>query len=174
MRQKITYTLLAIASLALVFAEMKIGYIDSNRIMTEYDQVRQIQAELEKEQRKIEAEFNDLLVQLDSLKQDFERQRLLMSENRREEKKNEILRAEAEAQEFQLKKVGPEGEIYRKQAQLLNPILEDINKIISNIGAEKGYDYILDAVSGSIVYAIDSHDLTDAVLEQLKGTTEED
>ena len=134
MRKILTISLLAIVMMSFTFANMKIGYIDSNRIMSEYDKVRQVQAELEKEQRKIEAEFNNLLIQLDSLKQDFERQRLLMSEIRREEKKNEILRAESEAQEFQLKKVGPEGEIYRKQTQLLNPILEDINKIISDIG----------------------------------------
>ena len=47
------------------------------------------QADLEKEQRRLESEFNELVFGLDSLKQDYDRQRLLMSENRRTEKENE-------------------------------------------------------------------------------------
>ena len=62
-----------------LFAEMKLGYIDSNRIMSEFENVRDIQVELEKEQRKLEAEYNGMISQLDSLKQVFEKQRLLMS-----------------------------------------------------------------------------------------------
>ena len=108
----------------MLFGEMKLGYIDSNRIMSEFDDVRDIQVELEKEQRKLESEYNGMINQLDSLKQVFERQRLLMSDSRREEKQNELVNMERNIQEFQLKKFGPEGEIFRKQSQLLAPVLE--------------------------------------------------
>ena len=40
--------------------------------------------------------------------------------------------------------------------------------------AQRGYDYVFDAVSGAIVYALDSHDLTDAVLKELKKNSESD
>ena len=64
-------------------AELKIGYIDSQKIMSSFEPVRQVQIKLEKEQRKLENEMNTLMTHLDSLTQDYERQRLLMSENRR-------------------------------------------------------------------------------------------
>tara|TARA_B100001115_G_scaffold48263_1_gene35727 strand:- start:37 stop:552 length:516 start_codon:yes stop_codon:yes gene_type:complete len=153
-----------------LFAEMKLGYIDSNRIMSEFENVRDIQVELEKEQRKLEAEYNGMISQLDSLKQVFEKQRLLMSENRRKEKENELINMERNIQEFQMKKFGPEGEIFRKQSQLLAPILEEVDAAIKVVAAQRGYDYVFDAVSGAIVYALEAHDLTDQVLKELKNS----
>tara|TARA_Y100001968_G_scaffold35859_1_gene27477 strand:- start:1073 stop:1648 length:576 start_codon:yes stop_codon:yes gene_type:complete len=158
----------------MLFGEMKLGYIDSNRIMTESEDVRDIQVELEKEQRKLESEYNGMINQLDSLKQVFDRQRLLMSDSRREEKQNELINMERNIQEFQMKKFGPEGEIFRKQSQLLAPVLEEVDAAIKVVAAQRGYDYVFDAVSGAIVYALDSHDLTDAVLKELKKNSDSD
>jgi len=157
-----------------LFAEMKLGYIDSNRIMSEFDDVRDIQVELEKEQRKLESEYNGMISQLDSLKQVFERQRLLMSDSRREEKQNELINIERNIQEFQLKKFGPEGEIFRKQSQLLAPVLEEVDAAIKVVASQRGYDYVFDAVSGAIVYALDAHDLTEQVLKELKKDSNSD
>ena len=88
---KITkYFVLSSVLLSFIQAEIKIGYVDSNEIMSKFEEVRQVQVDLEKEQRRLESDFNSLVAQLDSLQQDYERQRLLMSETRRQEKENEI------------------------------------------------------------------------------------
>ena len=158
----------------MLFGEMKLGYIDSNRIMSEFEDVRDIQVELEKEQRKLESQYNGMINQLDSLKQVFERQRLLMSDSRRDEKQNELINMERNIQEFQLKKFGPEGEIFRKQSQLLAPVLEEVDAAIKIVAAQRGYDYVFDAVSGAIVYALDAHDLTEQVLKELKKDSKTD
>ena len=152
-------------------AEIKIGYVDSNEIMSKFEEVRQVQVDLEKEQRRLESEFNNLVGQLDSLQQDYERQRLLMSEMRRQEKENEIINMKKSAEEFQLKKFGPEGEIYRKQNELLKPVLKKIDDAIQKVGSEQGYDFILDAMSGALLYALDSHNLTEDVMDELSKAT---
>ena len=157
-----------------LFADIKIGYIDSNRIMAEFEDVRNVQVELEKEQRKLQAEYDGMVNQLDSLAQAFERQRLLMSDSRREQQQNEMLQMERDIQEFQLKKFGPEGEIYRKQSQLLAPVLEVVDAAIKAVAGQRGYDYVFDAVSGAIVYALDAHDLTEQVLKELKEDSNSD
>ena len=87
--------------LSCILAEIKIGYVDSNEIMSNFEEVRQVQINLEKEQRRLEGDLNNLVGRLDSLKQDYERQRLLMSENRRNEKENEITNMEKSIQKFQ-------------------------------------------------------------------------
>ena len=154
-----------------VFAELKIGYIDSNEIMSSFEEVKQVQVNLEKVQRRLENEMNDLMAQLDSLNQDYERQRLLMSENRRQEKEKELRKLEENIQKFQMEKFGPDGEIYRQQNILLKPVLEKIDAAIKNVGSEQSYDFILDAVSGALLYALDSHNLTEDVLEELAKIT---
>ena len=159
--------ILTLVLVSFVLAEIKIGYVDSNEIMNSFEEVRQVQVDLEKEQRRLEGDFNNLVSRLDSLKQDYERQRLLMSETRRNEKENEITNMEQSIQKFQLDKFGPEGEIYRKQNQLLKPVLGKIDAAIQQVGSDRGYDYILDAMSGALLYALDSHNLTEDVLEEL-------
>ena len=169
---KITkYTILILALASFVFADVKIGYVDSNEIMNNFDEVRQVQADLEKEQRRLESEFNELVFGLDSLKQDYDRQRLLMSDTRRNEKENEIANKEKSVQKFQLDKFGPEGEIYRIQNELLKPVLAKIDAAIQKVGSERGYDFILDAMSGALLYALDSHNLTEDVMDELAKAT---
>jgi len=169
---KITkYTILTLALASLAFADVKIGYVDSNEIMNNFDEVRQVQADLEKEQRRLESEFNELVFGLDSLKQDYDRQRLLMSDTRRNEKENEIANKEKSVQKFQLDKFGPEGEIYRIQNELLKPVLAKIDAAIQKVGSERGYDFILDAMSGALLYALDSHNLTEDVMDELAKAT---
>jgi len=169
---KITkYLVLSLVLLNFVLAEIKIGYVDSNEIMSNFEEVRQVQVDLEKEQRRLEGDFNDLVKRLDSLKQDYERQRLLMSEARRNEKEKEVSNMEISVQKFQLDKFGPEGEIYRKQNQLLKPVLGKIDAAIQQVGSDRGYDYILDAMSGALLYALDSHNLTEAVMDELSKAT---
>ena len=154
-----------------VFADVKIGYIDSNEIMTKFEEVRQVQVSLEKEQRKFQAEMENLIQQLDRLKQEYDRQRLLMSDSRRQEKEQELVRSEQKIQKFQMDKFGPEGEIYRKQNQLLKPVLAKVDEAIQSVGKRQQYDYIMDAVGGAIVYALDSNNLTEDVIEELRKST---
>jgi outer membrane protein len=171
-KMKITiYTILTLALASFALADVKIGYVDSNEIMNNFDEVRQVQADLEKEQRRLESEFNELVFGLDSLKQDYDRQRLLMSDTRRNEKENEIANKEKVVQKFQLDKFGPEGEIYRIQNELLKPVLAKIDAAIQKVGSERGYDFILDAMSGALLYALDSHNLTEDVMDELAKTT---
>ena len=167
----IKYFILSLILFSYVLAEIKIGYVDSNEIMSNFEEVRQVQVNLEKEQRRLEGDFNNLVIRLDSLKQDYERQRLLMSESRRNEKENENTNMEKSIQKFQLDKFGPEGEIYKKQNQLLKPVLGKIDAAIHQVGSDRGYDFILDAMSGALLYALDSHNLTEAVMDELSKAT---
>ena len=150
------------------FSETKIGYIDSQIIMSEYEDVRQVQVELEKEQKRLQTVYEKKLVSLDSLKIAYQTGSIILSEQKKIQMENNIRQKEQEIQQWQLQYFGPEGELYKLQNQLLAPILNTIDSVIKKIGEERSYDYIFDAVQGSIVYALDSHNLTQEVLDELK------
>ena len=172
MNMKYIYVYAIIVFGVLLSADMKIGYIDSNRIMQELDEVREVRVELEKEQRKMESDMQLMIGRRDSLVQAYELQKiLLVDENKRIEKEREIQMLEQSIERFQMEKFGPNGgEIYKLQNQLLAPVLSKIDAAIQKIGKERGYDYIMDAVSGALVYAIESHDLTDEVIDELRNS----
>ena len=153
---------------SVVLCDTKIGYIDSQIIMSEYEDVRQVQVELEKEQKKLQTVYEKKIVSLDSLKTAYQTGSIILSEQKKIQMENDMRVKEQEIQQWQLEYFGPEGELYKLQNELLAPILNKIDKVIRKIGESREYDYIFDAVQGSIVYALDSHNLTQDVLNELK------
>ncbi|MQY63431.1 MAG: hypothetical protein GH143_03885 [Calditrichaeota bacterium] len=115
--------------------QIKIGYIDSNRIMQEYEEVRDAQAKLEKETRRLQVEYNTYVERLDSLNREFERLRSKLSNEKIREKEQELQSLYQTTQAFQQAKFGPEGELYRYQAQLMAPVLDKVDAAVKRIGA---------------------------------------
>ena len=159
---------MAILLFSVLLAETKIGYIDSQVIMTQYEDVKQVQVELEKEQKRLESLYTKKMASYDSLRQALETSRIILSNDKVKAMEENLLNKQKEIEQFQLKYFGPQGELYKMQETLLQPILEVIDTAIQNTGKEKGYDYIFDAVAGSIVYALDAYNLTQHILDELK------
>ncbi|MFH1214637.1 MAG: OmpH family outer membrane protein [Candidatus Neomarinimicrobiota bacterium] len=151
-------------------AQIKVGYVNSDRILGEYDEAKEAQSKLDIEAKKLEDEYRGMLAKLDSLQKDYERQKMMMSETRRKTKEAEVAQLQESIQKYQVEKLGPEGEIYKKQAELVSPILEKVKKVIEKVGKDNKYDYIFDTVQGNILYAEPAHDLTDKVIYELKRT----
>lgn len=150
-----------------VFAQ-KLGYINSETILSEFEEFREAQSKLEVEGRRIEAEYYAMAGRLDSLQQEYERQKFILTEANRKAKETEIKTLSDRLRRFQTEKLGPQGEIYQKQQQIAAPILDKINRAIKKVGQEYGYDFIFDTVQGNILYAKDSYDLTNVVLNELR------
>ena len=173
-RLTVSITILSAIMPVWLFGQLKIGYIDSNRIMQEFEEVRDAQAQLEKETRRLQVEYNTYVERLDSLNQEFERQRLLLSNEKIREKENEIQTLYQTTQAFQQQKFGPEGDLYRYQAQLMAPVLDKVDAAVKKLGAERSFDYIIDAAGGALVYALPAHDLTSDVILELRRATGND
>jgi len=160
--------ILFILTSCFLFAETKLGYIDSDVILTQYEDVRQVQVTLEKEQKKLMVLYDSKILSLDSLRNAYDTRSMLMSEEKQQEILNSMSQKEAELQQWQMKYFGPEGELYKMQMELMAPILATIDRALDKIGIEKGYDYIFDLRIGGIVYALDANNLTQDVLDELK------
>ena len=113
-----TITLVTILLPMVVFSQNKIGFVQSDRIRAEYEEFKDAEAQLQLEYRQVNVQYNTMIVELDSIKKAFETQRLMSSPEWRKEKEAEISSREATIQKFQVTMVGPEGELYRRQAQL--------------------------------------------------------
>ena len=170
MNIKTNFCLLLLSSILL--GNLKTGYIDSNEIMSKIEEVRQVQVELEKEQRRLQSEAQNLYMEMDSLYKVFESTQLLMSDMKKQEIQQQLTQKQQYLERFQMEKFGQGGELERLQIQLLKPVLEKIDKAIQKVGNEEGYDYIFDAVAGAIVFALDSHNVTEKVLDELQNESD--
>lgn len=150
-----------------LFGQVKIGYIASDRVRTEFEEFQEAESQLQLEFRKVQEEYQVMLVELDSLKQAYETQRLMSSPEWRKEKEVAISTKEQRLQQYQAQKVGPEGELYRKQSQMEYELLSKVKTAVDNVAISKGYDFIFDG-SVSLLYGKPTHDLTDDVLFELR------
>ena len=160
----IVITFFIFSSFAL--GQLKIGYILSERIRTEYEEFQEAESQLQLEYRKVQTEFDQMVLKMDSLKQDYEVKRL-MSLDKGESIKQEIEQTEKQIQTYQAEKVGPQGELMRKQAQMEYDILGKVKKAVDKVAINGGYDYIIDASVGLLYYK-PKYDLTDDVLHELR------
>lgn len=165
---KVTIRLILLLVLSVAAFGQKFGYINSEFILSQFEEFKEAQSKLEVEGRKLEKQYYDMAATLDSLQQEYERQKFLMTENNRAIKENQMRRLAENIQKFQVEKLGPQGEFYQKQQALADPVLQKINSAIKKVGEEGGYDFIFDTVAGNVLYAQDKHDLTDKVLKELQ------
>ena len=108
-----------------------------------------------------------MVLKMDSLKQDYEVKRL-MALDKGESIKQELVQMEQSIQTYQAEKIGPQGELMRKQAQMEYEILGKVKKAVDKVAIDGGYDYIIDASVG-LLYFKPKYDMTDDVLHELRN-----
>jgi Skp family chaperone for outer membrane proteins len=158
---------LLILPILLLGQTTKIGYVSSERIRAEYKEFQEAESQLQLDFRKVQFDYQAMVQNLDSLKQAYEAQRLMSSPEWRREKEQEITNKETEIQQYQAIKIGPEGELYRKQAQMEYDLLSKVKNAVDNVAITKGYDFIFDG-SVALLYGKPTFDLTDDVLFELR------
>lgn len=151
---------------------LKIGYIDSERIRMEYKAYADAQKKVNQITEEWRKQALDKRAEGDQLMSTYESQKLLLSEQKRAEMEEQIKKKYAEFEEFVQEFSAPGGKLDQKAQEILKPILDKINAVLEKIGKEGGYDFIFDIQLG-IVYADDQYDLTDKVLEELGKETGE-
>jgi len=168
---------IALMALALVctlapvagWAEIKIGYIDSEVLKERLPEFREAQRKLDQLRQDYENQAKDREAKLMKLQEDFRKQELLMSEARKAEIKADFEEKVRQLQAFTQEKFGPEGELMRKNIELSEPIFKKINDALKTLAEEEGYDFVFDAAapSSGLVFAGEDYDLTETLLEAL-------
>jgi len=151
-----------------VFAQLKIGYVQPSYIFSKYEPY----IEAEKKIREFEqAEVAKLQKEGEDFKQKVEnaqKQQALMSDEMRAAKQQEL-----ETQRNALDRAYDElynqesGLLAKKQKELISPIIEEINTILNKIGKDDEYDFILNPEEGGVLYANETYDISDYILEEL-------
>ena len=156
-------------------AEQKLGYIDSQVLWEALPEFKDVRRKLERLKNEYEQEAIEQQSKLKRMEEEFRKQELLMSEAHKAEMKALYEEAYTKAQEFSLQKLGPTGELSRKNNELSAPIFEKINAALAALAKEEGYGFIFDvAVGGAIVFADpERHNLTDKLLARLEELKEE-
>ncbi len=150
------------------YAQMKIRYVNSQRILAEYPEAQEVQRKLDELRASYEKEYNQMLQQYDQLAKELQSQSLLLSPEKKAEKEKQLQELGMKIEQYRIQKLGPEGEYFQQNQKLTQPLFDKINKVIQQISQDEGYDFVLDVVQGVVLYAKPEYDITDRILEELK------
>lgn len=138
--------------------DMKIGFVDVEKVFNEYQVTQQNDAKLKDEGKSKTAERNKLVDEIKKLKDEAE----LLSEEARKEKEAAIDERLKALREFDEK---TKGELRDKRDFLLKKIFDDIKVTIEQMGKEEGYTFIYN--DRALLYKSEAFDLTPQVTKRL-------
>jgi outer membrane protein len=150
-------------------AQLKIGYVDSDTIMDNFPDVQDARQKLDALIQEWQAELKKLESDLKAKQDDYEKRKLIMTEQTSTEAMADITKLQKEIADYRDKKFGANGELFLKQNELMKPLQNKVFTIIQQVATEDDLDFVFDR-SGDILflYAKSEYDLTAKVIERLK------
>jgi len=138
-----------VSSVGFSQAPLKLGYIDSNEILSLMPETDSLQKELKKYAEYLDTQMSTMAQEYQAKITSYQDNMNTMSDLIRQTKEKEITDLQARIQAFQQ---SADGDLSNKQAQLFNPLIDKVKNAISAVGKENGYTYIFDVGTGALVF----------------------
>jgi len=147
----------------------RVASVDINKILDAQSDYLSAQNQLDelaaRWRREVEVEQD----KIKGLYSRYQAEQVLMSEDTRKQKEDEIVAAEKTLREMQRKRFGQDGDLFKKRQSLVQPIQERVYNAIEEYANAKGFDFIFDrAGSSGIIFSNDQYDKTDDIIAKLK------
>jgi outer membrane protein len=169
MKKSIFFLILVLAFVGQRTYAQKFGYIDTEFITSKMPEYQQVQVKIDQMtvgwMKEIEAKNEEVK----KLEKDFHLEELLLTDELRRQRLEQIRVKNMEAIEFQNKIFGSEGELFKAKLNGFKPILDEISKAVERVVRQKRLDFVFDKASEglSMIYTNPVHDYSDYVLEEL-------
>jgi outer membrane protein len=149
----------------------KFGYVDTEYILDMMPDYRSAQKQLDMMAEDWQKEMDKKQEAIDKMHRDLKAEQILLTEDLRKKREQEIKEKEKELKDFRNEKFGYEGELFKKRQELIKPIQDKIFVAIQNIAKKNAFDFIF-AKSGEMImlYSNAKYDKSDEVLSELGVT----
>ncbi len=142
--------------------ELKIGYVNSERVLREATPAKAAQTKLEAEFGKRDRELNDAAAKLKATADKLDKDAPTLSEAERNRRQRELVEQD---RDLQRKRREFQEDLNQRKNEELASVVERANRVIKQIFDQEKYDLILQEV----VFAGSRVDITDKVIKSLNA-----
>lgn len=146
---------------SLVAAELKIGYVQVDKILQEAPQTAESGKKLEREFSPRSQELDRTQKQIRDIETTLDKEGVTLSDTERRNKERDVSNLKIE---FQRKQRELREDINLRKNEELSVLQDRINKAVQTVSEADGYDLV---VYGGVAYASKKIDITDKVLKLL-------
>jgi Skp family chaperone for outer membrane proteins len=164
MLRKLSVIVLAVFMLGMFVAPSgysqggKVGYVDLRRAFYEYEKTKSFETDLNDLTEERQEERTKKIEAITKLRDEAE----LLSGDAKAKKQREIEPKITELQEYDRE---TRQKLLNKKNDMFRVVIDDIQKIVEDMGKKGKYDFILD--SRNVMYGKPAFDLTEDVIKQL-------
>lgn len=175
---KLTYAFFAAAGLSLIAViylltaqfgqgNVKIGYVKSDVLLAQYKPAMAVNQRMQMESAQAQQELEGRYKELQSMDADLQNKLKVLTQ---QALAPQIEKFQKKQNEFYQIQQGHQQQLQQKQAQLLEPIFQDISNFINKYGKDHGFTVILGTpMEGLVVYGDAGADLTETILTELNA-----
>lgn len=139
----------------------KIGIVDLQKALNVSAAGKEAKAKITEKVKEFEGKIEAQQAELKSLKDELEKQAVLLSDEARSTKERDY---QQKLKDFQRFTKDRQEELQQLDAQYTNQIVEQLLETAEEIAKNEGYDLLLERGSGGVIYGSDAIDLTDKVI----------
>ncbi|HEX7414012.1 MAG TPA: OmpH family outer membrane protein [Bacteroidia bacterium] len=161
-------TILGIAGIIIMastsFAQ-KFGFVDTEYILSQIPEYKAAKAELDKNSADWQKEIEAKYAEIDKLYKTYQAEQILLTDDLRKKRENEIVNKEKDARDLQKQRFGTDGDLFKKRMELVKPIQDKVYNAVKTVAEKAGLAIIFDKASDMMMlYASPKYDKSDDIL----------
>jgi outer membrane protein len=162
------FLLLALGLGANALQAQRYAVIDTKYILSKLPEYQKAQKTLDDFSNLWQAEIEQRSAQLEKLRSDYDAEQVMLSDDLKKKREDQIFNADKELKDLQRKRFGFEGDLFKKRQELVKPIQDKVYDAIQKLAVARLYDLILDKSEGiTVIFADPKLDRSDDVLRSL-------
>jgi len=162
-------TLLFFCSLMVTASfSQKYAVIDTKYILDKMSEYKTAQKSLDDIAADWQKEIDGMQHDLDKMYKDFEAEQVMLSEELKKKREDQLFVKEKTLRDLQRKRFGFEGDLFKKRQELIKPVQDKVYNAVQKLAVQRGYDFILDKSEGiTVIFADPKLEKSDDVLREL-------
>jgi len=166
--KKSAFIIALFSMVCFVATAQKFGYVDTKYILSHVPEYQSAQAEVNKLSAQWQKEIESKYETITKLESALQAEKILLTEEMRRKRQEEIDSKKQEAKDMQKQKFGVDGELFRKREELVKPIQDQIYEAIQEVASTSALMVIFDKANHSnMLYTNPKHDISDKVLKKM-------
>ena len=142
--------------------------IDTKFILDKLPEYKTAQKNLDDIAAGWQQEIDKLQSDLDKMYRNFEAEQVMLSEDLRKKREDQLFVLEKNLRDLQRQRFGFEGDLFRKRQELIKPVQDKVYNAVQKIAVQRGYDFILDKSEGiTVIFADPKLEKSEDVLREL-------
>lgn len=145
--------------------DLKFGHVNSQELLTQLPERSAAQQEIEAYAKKLEDQQKSMETELNNKYEEYLQQRDTYTDLIRATKEKELQQIQQQITTFNQVAM---QDLQQKEAELIKPIIDKVQKAIDEVGKENGFVYIFDLANRTVLYhSTQSVDVAPLVLKKL-------